>query len=114
MGLVLMYLTPSSSHATKQHSSCKVLMARGVPPFCPSAAVGFLVGVSSDLADYLTFMMVSWQETPRCGVSCHGFGTILTSSCWYCSQLTHGVGEPRFLDLWILDGFGMPKGCWMS
>jgi len=34
VGLVLMYLTPSSSHATKQHSSCKVLMARGVPPFC--------------------------------------------------------------------------------
>jgi len=33
VGLVLMYLTPSSSHGT-QHSSCKVLMARGVPPFC--------------------------------------------------------------------------------
>lgn len=50
-----------------------------------------LLEVSSDLDDHLAFMMVSWQENPRCGVSCHGFGTILTSSCWYCSQLTHGV-----------------------
>ena len=50
MGLVLMYLTPSSSHGTKQHSSCKVLMARGVPPFCTSVAVVLwdFLGVSSD------------------------------------------------------------------
>ena len=34
--------------------------------------------------------------SPRCGVSCHGFGTILTSSCWYRSQLTHGVGSRDF------------------